>query len=239
MTNHHEFRPERLLCVVAHPDDVEVCIGATVAKWAAQGTETCILICTNGANGTSDLEQSGDMIAKIRVHEQMAAASILGVTCWHQLEYDDGHVELSDHLRHDIVKHIRCHKPDVVFTMDPSFMYSTHWNYPNHRDHRVIGAATFDAVYPMARDVSSCRDLLAEDLTPHAVQHLLMTNFDKQNHYVDVTGYFEQKAQALRAHPSQFGDAAGVIDWQRRMCTENGNQCGAELAEAFVRLTIF
>lgn len=239
MAHHHEFRPDTLLCVVAHPDDIEVTVGATIAKWISQGTEVSYLICTDGSNGTSDAEQTGEVIAKTRMREQYKAAKAVGAHCWHQLEFCDGQIELSDTLRHEIVRHIRCHKPDTVFTIDPTFLYAAEWNYPNHRDHRVVGQATFDAVYPMARDIGSCTDLLADGLEPHAVQNLIMTNYEKQNYYIDVTNYFDTKIEALKAHASQFGDAAGVADWQRRMCAQNGQQCNAELAEAFVKLSIF
>lgn len=234
-----EYRPNKLLCVVAHPDDVEVTIGATIAKWVNQGTEVCLLVCTDGANGTSDTNDLGEKVATVRAREEIQAAKILGIHCWHQLHFADGSVEPNDDLRREIVRHIRAHQPDAVFTMDPAFLYSTRWRYPNHRDHRAVGQAAFDAVYPMARDVGSFPELLYEGLEPHAVANLIMTNYERENMYVDVTEHFDTKADALRAHASQFGDASWVIRRLREHAQASGEAAGCELAEGFVHLPIF
>lgn len=233
-----DYRPQKLLCVVAHPDDIEVMIGGTIAAWTAAGTEVCYLICTNGANGTGEIEKTGKEISTIRAKEQKAAADALGVGCVHQLDYRDGSVELKDDLRRDIVRHIRAHTPDAVFTIDPTFLYSTRFNYPNHRDHRVIGQATFDAVYPMARDVGTFPELLAENLQPHKVQTLLMGNYNEQNCYFDISRSIDAKATALKCHVSQFGDAEGVIRHCRSMAEACGEEAGVELAEGFIKLDI-
>lgn len=231
-----DYRPDKLLCVVAHPDDIEVTIGATVAKWSQAGTEVCILICTDGGKGTSTAEKVGAETAKTRALEQLEAGKALGVSCWHQLDVYDGEVEVNDELRAEIVKCIRSHKPDAVFTMDPTFLYSTKQNYPNHRDHRAVGQATFDAVYPMARDASCMPELIEEGFQPHKVDTLLMTHFEKENFFVDVSDNFSPKEAALKAHKSQFGDGEGVITHTKQMAKEFGKENGVELAEGMVKL---
>lgn len=238
MNTPQDFRPDRLLCVVAHPDDIEVTIGGTIAKWVAQGTEVCLLVCTDGANGTADPAKAGKQISEIRALEQTKAVEALGLHCWHQLDHPDGSIELGSDLQTEIVRSIREHKPDTVFTMDPTFLYSTDWYYPNHKDHRVVGQATFDAVYPLARDIGSFPGLLAEGFEPHAVSTLIMTNYDRQNHFVDVTDTFDKKIEALKCHTSQFGDAAGIAERLKLICDDNGTKSGCALAEAFVKLDI-
>lgn len=233
-----EYRPERLLCVVAHPDDVEVTIGATVAKWAAAGTEVSMLVCTDGSKGFSDPAKAKE-IAKTRAQEEAKAAKILGVSCWHQLEFADGEIRVNDRLRSEIAKCIRAHKPDAVFTMDPTFFYSVQWSYVNHRDHRAVGEATFDAVYPMARDASALPELMRENYEPHNVKTLLLANFENENHMIDVSEFIEKKYDALRAHESQFGDATGVIDFVTKRAQEDGRTIGVDLAEGFVKIEVF
>lgn len=233
-----EYRPDKLLCVVAHPDDVEVTIGATVAKWSKAGTEVCVLICTDGGKGTAETDDVGKNIAKVRAVEQMAANRTLGVGCWHQLQICDGEVEVCDELRADIVKCIRAHKPDAVFTMDPTFLYSAKYNYANHRDHRAVGQAAFDAVYPMARDATSLPELVEDGFEPHTVRTLLMTHYEKENLFVDVTDSFKNKEDALRAHKSQFGDAAGIVEKLRARASEQGQANGADLVEGMIRLDV-
>ncbi len=234
-----EFRPDKLLCVVAHPDDVEVTIGATVAKWASLGTEVSLLVCTDGGKGTNNPDSAGRDIAKTRVREEAEAARILGVSCWHQLDYADGELRVNDQLRSDIARCIRAHKPDAVFTMDPTFYYSVQWSYVNHRDHRAVGEATLDAVYPMARDASALPELMNSGYEPHGVKTLLMSHFEKENYMINVTDFIERKNDALRAHPSQFGDASGVIDFVGKRAKEDGRVIGVDLAEGFVKIEVF
>ena len=234
-----EYRPDKLLCVVAHPDDVEVTIGATIAKWASQGTEISLLVYTDGCKGTKDVGHAGKETAHLRAKEEMKASRILGISCWHQLGYADGELQVNDQLRSDIAQCIRAHKPDAVFTMDPSFYYSVKWSYVNHRDHRAVGEATLDAVYPMARDAAALPELLDSGYEPHGVKTLLMSHFEKENYMINVTDFLETKFEALRAHPSQFGDATGVIDFVTRRAIEDGREINVAKAEGFVKIEVF
>lgn len=234
-----EYRPERLLCVVAHTDDVEVTIGATVAKWTSMGTEVCVLICTDGSKGTENTSEDANTITDTRSQEQIAAAEIMGVKSVKHLSFCDGEVQVNDDLRADIARCIREFKPDAVFTMDPTFFYSVKWSYVNHRDHRAVGEATFDAVYPMARDASALPELTDSGYEPHSVTTLLLAHFEKENYMINVTDYMEKKYQALQAHKSQFGDAEGVVDFVTRRAREDGRDIGAEFAEGFVKIEVF
>jgi LmbE family N-acetylglucosaminyl deacetylase len=234
------FRPDKLLCIVAHPDDIEFTIGGTVAKWASEGCEVSYLVCTDGSKGIKKPEFAGGNIAHVRAKEQHSAMQHLGACCCHQLDHVDGDIIHSADLTKDIVKCIRAHTPDTVFTMDPTFLFSSDYNYPNHRDHRIVGQAVFDAVYPMSRDEAYYPELLQEGLKPHSVQTLLMSNFDKENYFVDISDFFSVKIEALRMHQSQLdGDDEAVEMLLRRMAENNGNKAGTTLAEGFVRLDIF
>ena len=190
-------------------------------------------------NRCDDTGKTSESIRKERLAEQEAAAEILGINQCEQLDFTDGEIECTDELREQIVRAIRTHKPDAVFTMDPTFVYSTLWNYPNHRDHRVVGQATFDAVYPMARDASSLPHLAKEGLEPHDTATLLMANFENENYKIDVSEWLEKKYDALKAHPSQFGDAEGVIDFVTRRAEHDAQEIGVRYAEGFVKLDIF
>lgn len=238
MYNMEDFRPKKLLCIVAHPDDIEVTLGGSVAKWTAAGTEVSYLICTDGSKGTDDDNKTGEDMASIRAKEQQNAAETLNCSCTHQLENSDCEIQVCDELLKQIICSIRTHKPDTVFTIDPSFLYSTEWDYPNHRDHRVVGQATFDAVYPMARDIGCYPELYQEGYMPHKVKTLIMTNFNTQNYFINVTDYLEQRNQALRQHKSQFGDANGIIEYLDKITSKNGEKIGVPHAEGFVKLDI-
>lgn len=233
-----EYRPNKLLCVVAHTDDVEVTLGGTVAKWTSAGTEVCYLICSDGSRGAKDSDHAGTELSRTRAREQHAAGQVLGVDCLHQLSHCDGELEANDELRAEIVRAIRSHKPDAVFTMDPTFYYSTRWGYANHRDHRAVGQAVFDAVYPMSRDATSLPELIEEGFEPHAVSQLLMCHYERENYFINITDSYHKKEEAIRKHVSQFGDSNGILEHLYHRAVADGENIGVERAEGFIRLDV-
>lgn len=145
-------------------------------------------------------------------------------------------MEVTWDLKKDIVKKIREIKPDTVLCMDPTFIYSDKQNYINHNDHIVVGKATFDAVYPLARDETAFDDLV--DLEPHKVKNLLLYNLNDESEFVDITNNLEKKIQAAKAHTSQFGDGSKVESIIRDYAKVCGAKANCACAEGYVRLTI-
>ena len=70
---------DRVLVVVAHPDDAEAGAGGTLAKLVRQGTDAIYVIVTNGSMGSSDRAMTRDRLVQIREAEQRDAARMLGV----------------------------------------------------------------------------------------------------------------------------------------------------------------
>ena len=140
-------RPERAMLVIPHPDDAEGGVGGTVAKWVAEGTEVVFVLCTNGDKGTSDPEMTTKKLAAIRENEQAEAAAYLGVKEVIYLRYGDGELEDTAKFRGELVRAVRKHRPEVVFCTDPFRQ-----TFYLHRDHRISGQVTLDAVFPYARD---------------------------------------------------------------------------------------
>ena len=70
--------PERALAIGAHPDDIELKAGATLAKWAARGCEVSLLVCTDGSKGTWDPDADLDKLVAVRQDEQRESALRLG-----------------------------------------------------------------------------------------------------------------------------------------------------------------
>lgn len=231
-------RPKVVLGVCAHPDDIEVCAGGSIAKWAKAGAKIYYLVCTDGSKGTSDINISGNELIQTRRREQQAAAEMLGVDDVVYLEYEDGALECTVELKRDIVRAIRRFKPDTVVTMDPTFIYSLERGVINHADHRAAGQATLDAVYPLARDHLCFPELLDEGLQPHKTQNLLLVNFDKANYYEDIGSNFELKLKAINAHSSQFPDAGTIKKRVESMAKQCGKAASCELAEGFIRLEL-
>ena len=139
---------DRIMVVVAHPDDAEFMCSGSVAKWTGEGKEVVYVLATSGDKGSDDPAVVPWDRAKIREREQREVCDLLGVKAVEFLRYPDGMVENSLDLRKAIVRLIRKHKPNAVVTENPT----NRWvgNRINHPDHRAVGDATVDAVFPSA-----------------------------------------------------------------------------------------
>lgn len=195
----------RVLGVFAHPDDPEFFAGGAFAKWAADGAEITFVIATSGDKGSADPEMTHERLAEIREAEEREAAAALGVEEVVFLRYKDGELFPTLELRRDITRMIRLKKPDVVVTLDPTRWFSSRGI--NHPDHRAIGAATLEAVFPTARDrlnfVEHERD---EGLETHKVGTVYIAGAVEPNLTIDVTDAVERQIESLRAHKTQISD---------------------------------
>src|SRR5512132_106768 len=111
---------ERAMVVYAHPDDAEVVVAGTIAKSARAGGEITYCMVTNGASGSDDPDMTRERLRDTRHAEQRAAAKILGVKHCVFLGHEDGYLCPAREVRKDVARQIRIHKPDVIFTMDPT-----------------------------------------------------------------------------------------------------------------------
>jgi len=196
-----DFR--KVLCVVAHPDDVEYGTSSAVAKWTSQGTEVAYLLLTRGEAG---MPNPPEETARIRRAEQEAACAAVGVSTLEVLHHPDGVLQPGLELRRDIARAIRHHQPDVVLTgsWEVEFVAGL-----NQADHRVAGLATVDAI----RDADNpwvFPDLVDEGLAPHRVRWLLVGGHTQPTHGVDVTGEpLRRGVASLEAHAEYLGAIEG------------------------------
>jgi len=208
----------------------------TLAGFAAQGAAVHYLILTDGSRGSADTSADSAELVKMRAAEQTAAQEAVGAASSRFLNYTDGQLEVTMDLKRDIVKVIRELKPDVVITFDPSLLYYAPRKFINHPDHRAAGQATLDAVFPLARDHLSFPELFEQGYEPYKVKTVLLSNFEKQDFYVDITAHIDDKVAALAAHASQMPDMASTEAMIRDMAAKNGAKMGAQYAEGFVRI---
>jgi LmbE family N-acetylglucosaminyl deacetylase len=225
-------QPKRALVVVAHPDDAEFLCGGSVAKLCAEGWEVNYILTTSGDMGTRDDKMSRPALAAIREKEQVEAATVLGVKEVVFLRYPDGFYEDTAESRGKIVREVRRLKPDLVITWDP---YRTSFT---HRDHRLTGQSTIDALYPLARNPLGYPEHLLEGLEVHRVNEVWLAGSPNPDHYVDVSDTFDIRIKALRKHKSQIGGApiGGLRKRLRDRLREVAKDQEFELAEAFRRI---
>jgi len=192
-------RPAHMMVVTPHPDDAEYGVAGTVARCIKEGKEVVYVVCTNGDKGSGDQHMDPEELAKIREREQLAAARLLGVREVQFLRYPDQGLEDTPEFRKAIVRMIRIYRPETVATADPYRRYI--W----HRDHRITGQVTLDAVFPYARDYLSYPELIREGLQPHKVKEVLLWGSENINYRSDITATFKTKLAALQCHKSQVG----------------------------------
>jgi LmbE family N-acetylglucosaminyl deacetylase len=228
----------RILVINAHPDDVDFGTAGTVATWTDAGIEVVYCIVTDGDAGGSDRSMSRPDMAALRRGEQKAAAAQVGVQDVRFLGYPDGRVEATLDLRKDLARVIRQLRPDRVVCPSPERDYIRLGI--SHPDHRAVGSATLDAVYPDARNPFAFPDLLdSEGLEPWIVHEVWITGPpppDVPAHYVDVTGTFGRKVAALREHASQVAGRDGLADMLRQRLADAAARGGlpeGRLAETF------
>ncbi len=224
-----------ILIVGPHADDPEFGISGTVAKWTHDGKKVAYVICTNGDKGTSDINMDPKELVKIRQAEQWEAAKVLGVVDVVFLGYPDQSLEDTPDFRKEIVRQIRIFRPEIVGVPDPYRKYL--W----HRDHRIAGQVTLDAIYPFARDHLAYPDLFAQGYKPHKVKEILTWGTDDPNYWSDITDTFDIKIKALQCHKSQVGgrNFKEIYDWLKERATKAAKGRGFKLAEEFHRTEIW
>jgi LmbE family N-acetylglucosaminyl deacetylase len=228
---------ERVMVIMAHPDDAEFTVAGTVAKWAREGKAVIYVICTDGSRGSNDPKVRPEQMVAVRRAEQDAAARVLGVEEVVYLGYEDGSLEPTLALRRDLTRVIRRYRPDIVICQDPTVRYYGD-GYLNHPDHRAAGDAALDAVFPSARTRYIFPELLAEGLEPHTVRQVYITSSTSPNFWVDISDTVELKIAALKEHESQVSCLQG---WEERVRTRaQGEAAGQDIAyaESFKRIIL-
>src|SRR5438094_133517 len=155
---------QRAMAIYAHPDDAEFGMAGTVAKWAKAGVEFTYCMVTNGASGSQDPDMTRERLRDIRATEQSEAAKILGVKNVVFLEFEDGYLEPTIDVRRAVARQIRIHRPDVIFTMDPTMRYGG--GYVNHPDHIAASEVVLRSINPDASTRPSEPIRKVERITP-------------------------------------------------------------------------
>jgi LmbE family N-acetylglucosaminyl deacetylase len=230
--------PQRILVVLAHPDDPEFFCGGSIARWTQVGHQVSYCLLTCGDKGTDDRSVTPDALCSLRQEEQKAAAAELGVDRVQFLDYPDGYLVPDIQLRRDITRVIREEQPDVLVTCDPTNLY-VHESYLNHPDHRAAGQATLDAVFPAARDHLNFIELWRdENLEPHIVREVWVSLPSEANVILDITEFWEMKLKALFQHKSQIGDPAQLEERLRSRHTPESTLEKPRYVEKFKRMVL-
>ncbi|HBY47182.1 MAG TPA: PIG-L family deacetylase [Thermomicrobiales bacterium] len=218
---------QRVMVVVAHPDDAEFSCAGSVAKFTGEGKHVVVVLCTSGDKGTARRDISSPELAALREGEQLEASRRLGVAETVFLRLGDGELTPDISFREKIVRQIRTHRPDVLITHDPFRPYAL------HPDHRAVGITAVDSVYPTARDPLYFPQHLQDGLEPHKVVELWLYGSEAPDRFIDISQTFDAKIHALRAHVSQVGAGETLAQRMRERAEDVGRQAELPMAEAF------
>lgn len=176
-----------ILAFGAHPDDVELGCGGTLAKQVALGFKVGVVDLTRGELGTRGS-------AEIRDKEAAKAAEILGIEMRHNMNFRDGFFQNDEMHQMELVRIIREYRPRIVLANAIS---------DRHPDHKkgseLVSTACFLAGLPKIETGQQA-------WRPEVVYHYIQFEEIEPAFVVDISGQIEQKFEAVKAFSSQFFD---------------------------------
>lgn len=230
----------RVLCVVAHPDDMEYGGSAAVARWTSRGIDVSYLLLTAGEAGMRSKDPAE--VAALRAEEQRRACAVVGVDDLTILDFPDGTLEPSLEVRQAIAQRIREVTPDLIVTQVWDLKVA--WGL-NHADHRAAGIATVDAIRDadnpwVFRDHPQMREL-----APWGAEWLMIVG-GEPTHLIDVSGEpLDQAVASLQAHEGYLAELGGDMDVRGMLeemttvtdtCDDHGSQVTHALGVALYRM---
>jgi bacillithiol biosynthesis deacetylase BshB1 len=209
-----------VLCVGAHPDDVEIGMGAAVVRMVRQGLEVVMVDLTDG-------EPTPRGTHEIRMAEAGASARALGVATRITLPLVNRELADTVEARRMLAELVREHRPRVLFAPYP---------VDAHPDHiaasEIVEAARFYAKFVKT-------DMSGEPHFPASVYHYFAVHLRlvaKPSFILDVSDELDTKMDALGCYGSQFGQRtsnAGILDWVRSQAATWGALIGTAAGEPF------
>lgn len=181
-----------ILCITAHPDDVEISMAGTVLHHIALGHSVGLVELTAGELGTR-----GN--AALRAQEAEAARVVLGARFRYQLGLPDGFFRADEPSLLNVVQAIRRHRPRVLLTN------AVRDRHPDHgRGAALVAEAAF--LSGLRRILTTHDGREQEAWRPTQVLHAIQDHWVEPQVLVDITPFWEKKQEALRCFASQFHD---------------------------------
>jgi N-acetylglucosamine malate deacetylase 1 len=218
----------RVLAVGAHPDDLEILCGGTLARFVAEGHE--VVMCHASTGNRGSFVHTSEELARIRDGEAQRAADIAGAEHT-TLGFSDGDVLAADQeQRRAVIDLVRQTRPDLIITHYPTDYMSDH-----NEISKLMFDASFHATLPLYKTGKAHHNVVA----PIYYMDTVMGVGFQPTEYVDVSGVIDVKVSMLEAHVSQLTwlrdhDNVDIVEQMKAATRLRGLQCGVQYAEGFV-----
>jgi LmbE family N-acetylglucosaminyl deacetylase len=204
------MKTQSVLCVIAHPDDLEMMAGGSVARWIQEGAKVHVLTLTDGVWRSP----GGELMrtSEAALAEEQAAASTLGYTV-ENLQLQALHLDFQDSHVVEVLNRIAACQPDTLVLP---------WAGDVHHDHAIVSRIGISASRRVPRVLMGQINYYLND-------------FFKPNVFVDITQTWEQKVEALKCFEGEWSRAGE--DWYEYMDITSryyGKMVGVKRAEGFM-----
>lgn len=213
-----------VLAFGAHADDVEIGMGASIAKWTTEGKT--VVICD-----LTEAELSSNGTVENRKKEGRIAADILGVHERITLSLPDRGLYITDEHIRRVVEVIRLYKPAIVFAP---------YYEDRHPDHGNCARLVKEAFFS-----SGIRKFITSSLEAHKPKILyqyMINGFHQPDFVINVSDFMNKKIESLNAYKSQFLNTddgvktpltEGYIESVQAREKMFGKEVGVKFAEGF------
>ena len=216
----------------AHPDDVELGCGATIAKLVSQGKKVGIIDLTRGELGTRGS-------AEIRTKETNEASKILGITTRENMNFKDGFFRNDEEHQLKIIQVIRKFQPDFIFCNAPD---DRHIDHPKGSQ-LIVEASFLSGLTKINTDDSSGN--AQKQWRPKNIYHYIQWKNLDPDFIFDVSGFHNTKIDAVKCYSSQFYDpkskepetpisTKNFMDFVQSRANDFGRLIGVEHGEGFI-----
>ncbi|HUX86447.1 MAG TPA: PIG-L deacetylase family protein [Chloroflexota bacterium] len=198
--------PRSILVFYAHPDDESFGPSAVLAKYARLGSSVYGWVATRGEAGQSNHHPppAPDELMRWRVEDLEAATQAIGFAGLEVLDYEDGKLDQVPvpKLADQVMAELRRRRPQVVLTFGPA-------GITRHSDHLIVHRVVSAAFYQALAEGLAVRELYYDAVGPEAARALGLvgTPDGEPNTWIDVTGTWPVKLEALRLHGRHILDA--------------------------------
>jgi len=225
----------RVLGVGAHPDDLEILAGGTLARYVREGHE--VVMCHMATGNGGSIVHSAEELVPIRSREARRAAEIAGAD-YRAMGLGDGTVNASDpeqkQLVVDLIREVR---PDVIIT---------HYLNDYMRDHNETGNLVWDCAFLAAlKNFESSREYFPQFSPIYHMDTIGGLHFNPAE-YVDISDVIDVKIEMISAHESQLGyhknndpdkPVMNLVENTTALSRLRGVQCAVAWAEGFIQCT--